>query len=151
MPRAPANGHHRPAPTTLGNRARHDPMKIDHLTLLVSSLERSMPFYAHLLPLLGFSKVKPHVWTDGDGFYFQFLQARPDTRPYERYGAGMNHLGFPATSPGQVLAIRDAMASAGFEVPEVQHLRGATALFMKDPDGIRFEITHYPPGVPVVD
>jgi lactoylglutathione lyase len=26
-----------------------------------------------------------------------------------------------------------------------------TALFMQDPDGIRFEITHYPPGMPVVD
>jgi catechol 2,3-dioxygenase-like lactoylglutathione lyase family enzyme len=74
-------------------------MKIDHITLLVSSLEQSMPYYEHLLPLVGFSKKNDHAWTDGDGFYFQFLQAKPGTSPYERYGAGMNHLGFGAPSP----------------------------------------------------
>ena len=44
-----------------------------------------------------------------------------------------------------------AMQAAGFEVPDVQNLGGAIALFMKDPDGIRFEITYYPPGMAVVD
>ena len=126
-------------------------MKIDHIMILVSSLERSMPYYEHLLGLIGYSKKKDHVWTDGDGFYFQFLQAKPDTSPYERYGAGMNHLGFGAESPDHVLEIRSAMQTAGFEVPEIQYLSGATALFMKDPDGVRFEITHYPPGMSVVD
>jgi len=110
-----------------------------------------MPYYEHLLPMVGFTKKKNHVWTDGNGFFFQFLQAKSDTRPYERYGAGMNHLGFGATTPEQVHAIRQAMQSAGFEVPEIQNLDGATALFMKDPDGVRFEITHYPPGTAVVD
>jgi catechol 2,3-dioxygenase-like lactoylglutathione lyase family enzyme len=126
-------------------------MKIDHVTIMVSSLERSMPYYAHLLPLVGFAKKRNHVWTDGDGFFFQFLQAKPDTTPYERYGAGMNHLGFGASTPEQVHAIRGAMQEAGFEVPDVQNLDGAIALFMKDPDGVRFEITYYPPGVAVVD
>ncbi|NQD38584.1 glyoxalase [Permianibacter sp. IMCC34836] len=126
-------------------------MKIDHVTLLVSSLDHSMPYYEHLLPLVGFSKKKDHVWTDGDGFFFQFLQAKPDTRPYERYGAGMNHLGFSASTPEQVHAIREAMGKAGFEIPAIQNLGGAIALFMKDPDGIRFEVTYYPPGMAVVD
>lgn len=126
-------------------------MKMDHITLLVSSLERSMPYYAQLLPLLGFTKKKDHVWTDGNGFFFQFQQAKSGTSPYERYGAGMNHLGFGVATPDQVLAIRDAMSSAGFEVPNVQNLGGAIALFMKDPDGIRFEVTYYPPGMAVVD
>lgn len=126
-------------------------MKLDHVTLLVSSLERSMPYYERLLPLLGFHKEKDHVWTDGTGFFFQFLPAEAGTRPYERYGAGMNHLGFAAESPGRVEEIRAAMQAGGFVVPEIQRLGGATALFMKDPDGIRFEVTHYPPGTPVVD
>lgn len=126
-------------------------MKIDHITLMVSSLDRSMPYYEHLLPLVGFSKKRNHVWTDGEGFFFQFLQAKPSMSPYERYGAGMNHLGFGAASPEQVHAIRTSMQEAGFEVPEVHNLDGAVALFMKDPDGVRFEITYYPPGVAVVD
>lgn len=126
-------------------------MKIDHATLLVSSLDRSMPYYDHLLPLVGFCKTRDHVWTDGNGFFFQFLQAKAGTSPYERYGAGMNHLGFGASSPHEVHAIRASMRDAGFEVPDVQDLRGAIALFMKDPDGMRFEITYYPPGMAVVD
>jgi len=126
-------------------------MKLDHVTLLVSSLSRSMPYYACLLPLLGFEKQRDHVWCDENGFTFQFLQAKPGTSPYERYGAGMNHLGFGAGSIAQVRHVREAMRAAGFEVPELQDLDGATALFMKDPDGIRFEITHYPPGAAVVD
>ncbi|MBI1772286.1 MAG: VOC family protein [Burkholderiales bacterium] len=126
-------------------------MKIDHVTLLVSSLDKSMPYYDCLLPQLGFSKTTPHNWTDGDGFFFQFLQAHPDTRPYERYGAGMNHLGFSATSAEQVKQIRQTMQDAGFTVPDIQNLGGSQALFMKDADGIRFEITYYAPGAAVVD
>lgn len=125
-------------------------MKIGHITLLISSLETSMPYYQTLLPLLGFQQSKKHIWTDGEGFFFQFMQAKPATRPYERYGAGMNHLGLGAESAEQVQAIGAAMAEAGFPVPEIQHLKGATALFMKDPDGVRFEISYYPPGVVVV-
>jgi lactoylglutathione lyase len=126
-------------------------MKIDHVTLMVSSFEQSMPYYEKLLPLVGFSKQRDHVWTDGDGFFFQFLQTKSGTHPYERYGAGMNHLGFGASSPEQVQVIRHTMQEAGFEIPEVQNLNGAIAVFMKDPDGIRFEITYYPPGMAVVD
>jgi catechol 2,3-dioxygenase-like lactoylglutathione lyase family enzyme len=110
-----------------------------------------MPYYDVLLPLLGFNKEREHVWHDGNGFYFQFREAKEDTRPYERYGAGMNHLGFSAPDVGTVHLVRQEMEDAGFEVPAVQNLGGATALFMKDPDGIRFELTHYPPGMAVVD
>lgn len=127
------------------------PLKLDHLTILVKSLETSMPYYDSLLPLLGFRKLREHVWTDSDGFFFQFNQAKAETSAYERYGAGMNHLGFGAVSVDQVSEIRSKMQDAGFPVPEIQILNGASALFMKDPDGIRFEITYYPPGVSIVD
>jgi catechol 2,3-dioxygenase-like lactoylglutathione lyase family enzyme len=126
-------------------------LKIDHVTLLVSSLETSLPYYETLLDVLGFTRTKPHIWTDGEGFFFQFAEAKPETRPYERYGAGMNHIGFSAPDPETVHRVRDTMAAAGFDVPELQHFGGATALFMKDADGIRFEVTYYPPGMAVVD
>ncbi len=110
-----------------------------------------MGYYNQLLGLLGFEKVKEHVWTDGDGFYFQFNQARSDANEYQRYGAGMNHLGFKAPSSEFVEQVRTEMLAAGFEVPDIQKLSGATALFMKDEDGIRFEVTYYPPGTKIVD
>ena len=126
-------------------------MKLDHVTLLVNSLKISMPYYECLLPLLGYRKLRNHVWTDGSGFFFQFLQAKPNTSAYERYGAGMNHLGFGASSAEQVREIQSSVQGAGFETPAIQDIDGVTALFMKDPDGIRFEISHYPPGMSVVD
>ncbi|PHR93286.1 MAG: glyoxalase [Robiginitomaculum sp.] len=126
-------------------------LKLDHITILVKSLELSIPYYDTLLALIGFEKLREHVWTDGDGFFFQFKQARNDAGPYERFGAGMNHLGYAAPSADFVNEVQSKMKTAGFDVPEIQDFNGAKALFMKDPDGIRFEITYYPPGMAVVD
>jgi lactoylglutathione lyase len=126
-------------------------MKLDHITVSVSSYDVSMPYYAALLSLLGFKKLRDFVWSDGHGFYFQFAEAREGTRPYERYGAGMNHLGFGVESEAEVVRVRDAMQAAGFPVPKIQTLSGSKALFMKDNDGIRFEVTYYAPGSSVVN
>jgi lactoylglutathione lyase len=120
--------------------------RVDHLAILVSSLEKSMPYYDALLPLLGMEKQRDHFWSDRGSFTLQFEEAAPGSQPYERLGPGMNHVGFAAPDPGLLLRVREEMARSGFPVPEVERLSGADALFMKDPDGIRFEITYYPPG-----
>ena len=127
------------------------PLRVDHVTILVKSLKESMPYYTKLLELIDFTKLRDFVWTDNEGFFLQFNQARKDSREYERYGAGMNHIGFSAPSPEFVIDVQTKMKKSGFAVPEIQDFNGVKALFMKDPDGIRFEITYYPPGVPVVD
>jgi lactoylglutathione lyase len=126
-------------------------LKVDHVTILVKSVKRSMPYYSQLLDLIGFTKLRDFVWTDDEGFFLQFNQAKSGTSEYERYAAGMNHLGFSAPSPEFVLDVQTKMKDAGFLVPEIQNFDGAKALFMKDPDGIRFEITYYRPGKAVVD
>ncbi len=127
------------------------PLKIDHITILVKSIKESMPYYSTLLELIGFTKLRDFVWTDNQGFFFQFNQAKDGTSDYERYGAGMNHLGFCAPTPEFIVEIQTKMKAAGFMVPEIQHFGDSRALFMKDPDGIRFEITYYAPGASVVD
>lgn len=126
-------------------------LKVDHVTILVQSVENSMPYYTKLLELIGFTKLRDFVWTDNKGFFLQFNQAKKGTSEYERYGAGMNHIGFSAPSPEFVVDVQSKMKKEGFHVPEIQNFDGVKALFMKDPDGIRFEITYYPPGVSVVD
>jgi catechol 2,3-dioxygenase-like lactoylglutathione lyase family enzyme len=126
-------------------------LKIDHITILVKSIEGSLPYYRKLLEILGFEYLRDYVFTDNNGFVFQFNQARDDSKDYERYGPGMNHLGFSAPTPEFVQQVQHEMQQAGFDVPEIQSFGDARALFMKDPDGIRFEVTFYPPGMSVVD
>ena len=118
-------------------------LRVDHLALGVGSLAASIPYYDALLSLLGWTKLRDHAWSDGAGVTLQFHEAAPDTRPYERHGAGLNHLGFVAPDEATVLAVRDGMRARGFAAPDVQRFDGAVALFMKDPDGLRFEVTAY--------
>lgn len=113
---------------------------LDHIAIRVSSLAHSGPYYAALLPLLGFAREAETAWRNRDGLLLHFSEADDGTRPYDRFGPGMNHLGFSVPSAESVALVRESMAASGFPVPEVQTFAGATALFMKDPDGIRFEI-----------
>ena len=115
---------------------------IDHATIMVSSLEASLAYYRALLPLLGYSEAADGSW-QGGGFSLQFAQARPGSHSYDRYGPGLNHLGFALPSREAVEAVGAAMAARGFEVPAIQNFGGASALFLKDPDGLRFEVTHH--------
>jgi catechol 2,3-dioxygenase-like lactoylglutathione lyase family enzyme len=126
-------------------------LRIDHVAIMVRDLAVSLPYYETLLATLGWERRSSTTWTDGVGTFLQFRQAHDGTADYGRYAPGMNHLGFGAPSSEVVRSVRERMAAAGFPVPEIQNLGGAEALFMKDPDGIRFEVTWYPPGAAVVD
>jgi lactoylglutathione lyase len=125
-------------------------LSIDHVTIAASNLAASLVYYAALLGLLGFTRQSETIWRDENGVFVQMVEAHAGTRPYERYGPGVNHLGFAAPDVAFVERLRDAMRARGFDAPEVQRLGGATALFMKDPDGLRFEVSYCPPGVSVV-
>ena len=118
-------------------------MKLDHIVLMLGDLEASLPYYEALLPLIGFTKSRDHVWGNEDGLYLDFKQAPEVGEGYRRYGVGLNHLGFAAPDRAAVDAIAAAMKAAGFEVPATQDFGDAYALFMKDRDGIRFEVSAY--------
>lgn len=126
-------------------------MKIDHLTVVWRDRAASEPYYDALLPLLGFRRTESGTWTDGDGMWFQFRDARADAADYQRYGPGVNHVGFAAPDPETVERVQAAMRAAGFDAPEIQAFGEVKALFMKDPDGLRFEISWCPAGVGPVD
>ena len=126
-------------------------LRLDHVTIMASDLAASARFYDALWMQIGLTKRRDHVWEDGAGFFVELRAARPGTRPYERHGAGINHIGFRAGSPAQVAALRARMLASGFDMPEIQMLGAATALFAKDPDGFRVEVTHYPEGTSVID
>ncbi len=122
-------------------------LKLDHLTICVSSWDAYERHYGLLLPLVGFSRVNDSVWTDGAGFYLQFRQAGEGTGPYERYGAGLNHWGFTMPRAGSVDRLREMLIAGGYDAQPIQDLHGARALFVPDPDGLRAEFSWYPEGM----
>ena len=117
-------------------------LKLDHIVILVRSLNASLPWYAALLGLLGFEKSRDHVWYDGE-LAIDLKEAEAGTPDYQRYAPGLNHLGFTAASEADLDRVRDGMAAAGLEVPEKQFLGRELATFFKDPEGMRIEVTVY--------
>lgn len=118
-------------------------MKLDHIVILLADLKANLGFYEALLPLLGFSKERNHVFGNADGLYLDFKQAGKPEHAYQRHAPGLNHLGFTATNATAVAAVRSAMETAGFEVPEIQNFPDGDALFMKDAEGMRIEVASY--------
>ncbi len=106
---------------------------VHHLDLVVSSIERSLPFYAELLGPLGYHTVR---------------EAQSDPGPYDRYRVGLHHLAFEADSRNEVDERATWLRTRGVELEsepqEYTYLPGYYAVFFFDPDGLKLEIVHVP-------
>jgi catechol 2,3-dioxygenase-like lactoylglutathione lyase family enzyme len=118
-------------------------MKLDHIVLLVSEVASCITFYDVLLPLIGFEKKSDHIFGNSDGVYLDIRQAGEPAHGYHRHGPGLNHIGFTAENRAKIQIVGRAMAEAGFEVPKIQEFEDGSALFLRDLDGMRVEISSY--------
>jgi catechol-2,3-dioxygenase len=118
-------------------------MKLDHIVILLADLEAGLPFYETLLPLIGFTKTREHVWGNTDEVYLDLKQANQPEHRYQRHSPGLNHIGFTAPGREAIEAVQQAMAAAGFEVAEIQEFGDGSALFLKDLEGMRIEVASY--------
>jgi glyoxylase I family protein len=132
---------------------------VHHLDLVVSSLERSLPFYRELLAPLGFTQVDQIVGERGEPVYYLVgddvpssvsLREAQSTSPgtYDRYAVGLHHLAFAAPSRDVVDERLRWARDQGLEIEndpqEWPYMRGYYAGFFHDPDGIKLEIVHVP-------
>jgi glyoxylase I family protein len=126
-----------------------------HVDLVVSSIERSLPFYRELLGPLGWHRVSEvegergeTIWYlggPGTGIGLREAQAPGE---YDRYRIGLHHLALEAMSRAAVDERYEWLlsASARIESPprEYGYIPGYYAVFFYDPDGIKLEIVHVP-------
>ena len=132
-------------------------MSVQHVDLVVSSIERSLPFYRELLAPLGFHRIGEVEGERGETIWYLSGAASalglreaqtPSQGPYDRYRVGLHHLAFEARSRGAVneradwLRAQDAEIESGPE--EFAYLPGYYAVFFYDPDGMKLEIVHIP-------
>jgi catechol 2,3-dioxygenase-like lactoylglutathione lyase family enzyme len=130
---------------------------VHHVDLVVSSIERSLPFYRDLLSPLGFHRIGEvegergeTIWyIGGSGSSIGLREAQTQSeQPHDRYRVGLHHLAFEASSRAGVDErakwLRNQGAEIESEPQEYGYLPGYYAVFFFDPDGIKLEILHVP-------
>ncbi len=130
---------------------------VHHVDLVVSSIERSLPFYRDLLEPLGWHGVSEVEGERGETIHYlagpgSSLGLREATSPsdgeYDRYRVGLHHIAFEAASRAAVDERADWLRSQGAEIesgPEPYwYLPGYYAVFFFDPDGLKLELVHVP-------
>ena len=132
-------------------------MSVQHVDLVVSSIERSLPFYRQLLAPLGFHRIGEVEGERGETIWYvssvacsiglREAQTRSEGE-YDRYRVGLHHLAFEASSRGAVNERADWLRRQGAEIEsgpeEYAYSPGYYAVFFFDPDGIKLEIVHVP-------
>jgi catechol 2,3-dioxygenase-like lactoylglutathione lyase family enzyme len=128
---------------------------IHHVDLVVSSIERSLPFYTELLAPLGYHRVGEvegergeTIWyISGPGTSVGLREAQSEG-DFDRYRIGLHHLAFSAYSRGIVDERHVWLVERGAEIEstpqEYTYMPGYYAVFFYDPDGIKLEILHVP-------
>ena len=130
---------------------------VHHVDLVVSSIERSLPFYRDLLAPLRYHGISEVEGERGETIYYLWgpgtsigLRAAMAGRgePYERYAVGLHHLAIEAASRGEVDERARWLREVGAEIEsgpqEYAYDLGYYAVFFYDPDGIKLEIVHVP-------
>jgi catechol 2,3-dioxygenase-like lactoylglutathione lyase family enzyme len=130
---------------------------VHHVDLVVSSIERSLPFYRELLGPLGWHREGEvqgergeTIWYfSGPGSSIGLREAQTESdAPYDRYRVGLHHLALEASSRSVVneraewLRAQGAVIESGPE--EYWYIPGYYAVFFYDPDGLKLEIVHVP-------
>jgi glyoxylase I family protein len=129
---------------------------VHHVDLVVSSIERSLPFYTQLLGPLGYHSVSEvegergeTIWyITGPGTAIGLREAQVDDVAFDRYRVGIHHIAFEADSRAQVNEraqwVRAQAVEVESEPQDYSYLPGYYAVFFYDPDGLKLEIVHVP-------
>jgi catechol 2,3-dioxygenase-like lactoylglutathione lyase family enzyme len=130
---------------------------VHHVDLVVSSIERSLPFYRELLGPMGWHRVEEVEGERGETIYYfvgpgssiGLRQAQSESpEHYDRYRVGLHHLALEAASRGMVNERAEWLRAQGAEIEsgpeEYWYIPGYYAVFFYDPDGLKLEIVHVP-------
>jgi len=128
---------------------------VHHVDLVVSSIERSLPFYRDLLAPLGYHRISEvegergeTIWYLGGPDVALGLREAQTEGVHDRYRVGLHHVAFEAWSRAVVderaawLAEQGATIESGPD--QYGYMPGYYAVFFHDPDGIKLEIVHVP-------
>lgn len=125
-------------------------VEIDHLSICVSDIEKSRPFYDYFLKFLGFKLMDDYGdavgWTDGRTRLW-IMQADEEGKrhPYRFRNVGFHHYAFQLESRAAVDALEGHLKKKDIEIvdPAGEYYEDYYAVFFLDPDGMKFEGMKY--------
>jgi catechol 2,3-dioxygenase-like lactoylglutathione lyase family enzyme len=122
---------------------------IDHISLAVSNLARSVPFYERALAPLGLSRLVTRPAMVGFGKTYPEIWINLRTNMQRLSPDNGVHLCLRAKSAGEIDAFHDAAVAAGATSESAPSLRPHDrvryyAAFIIDPDGNRIEAVTFP-------
>jgi glyoxylase I family protein len=128
---------------------------VHHIDLVVSSIDRSLPFYRELLGPLGWHGISEVEGERGETIWYLIghdtqvgLREAQSDGVHDRYSVGVHHLAFEASSRGVVDERAEWLRSTGATIesePQAYTYEpGYYAVFFFDPDGMKLEIVHVP-------
>ena len=130
---------------------------IHHVDIVVSSLERSLPFYRELLEPLGYERAGEVRGERGESIWYLHgdrvgvplgIREAQSSGEHDRYAVGLHHLAFEASSRELVDDRYRWALARGLEIEnepqEWAYIPGYYATFFHDPDGIKLEVVHVP-------
>ena len=121
---------------------------IHHISVTVTDLERSVPWYSELL---GLTKLMEEQHPDGAGY--AIVLGKPDwslcvglhvhaTNEGERFSearTGLDHVSFLVSSRSELVAWEARLTECGVEHSPINDQEGFSVLVFRDPDNIQLE------------
>jgi catechol 2,3-dioxygenase-like lactoylglutathione lyase family enzyme len=121
---------------------------IHHVSVTVTDIETSVPWYAELL---GLTKLMEEKHPDGTGY--AVVLGKPDwsmcvglhthpTNEHEIFSesrTGLDHVGFMVTGRAELDAWESRLTELGVEHSPINHQEGYAVLVFRDPDNIQLE------------
>lgn len=128
---------------------------IEHITITCNDLPRCKEFYDLLMEKLGMRRfleqnvVVGYIAPNGFRFFISQADDDPKNKTFDSYSAGLHHLSFKAESRQQVDELGEFLKANGVEIIEGPKLyphydKNYYAVFFRDPNGIKLEMTHLP-------
>ena len=121
-------------------------MRLEHVNLTVSNLDRSIDFYCRLLDLrvrwrgtLNSGLAGAHVGDD-DMYIALFQSSEPGQVGSDYEGVGLNHFGFVVDGLDDY---KGRLIEMGFPPHSEQDYDPGRRLYVRDPDGIEIELVEY--------
>ena len=127
-------------------------IRMDHIELYVSNLQKTKLFYSKFLVQLGFELFQE--WEEGfsykkESFYIVFVQVKEkyQSTNYHRCHVGLNHLAFSCSDKTIIMKIREQLIEDNVELlyDDKYPFAGGKnhyALYFEDPDRIKVEIVY---------